>query len=107
MDSLRLGIPILGEGYPEIPGPGHPKWSKNALPSMAYGYNLELTPLQTLTFYNAIANNGVMVKPRFIKEVRAWNEPIFVFEKEISKEDLNEVNDSKESSNVFLVLSIG
>ncbi len=82
-DSLKLGIPIKGEGFPEIPGPGHLKWSKNALPSMAYGYNLELTPLQTLTFYNAIANNGVMVKPRFIKEVLAWNEPIMVFEKEI------------------------
>ena len=66
-----------------IPEPGHPKWSKNALPSMAYGYNLRLTPLQTLTFYNAIANNGVMVKPRFINEVQAWNEPIMVFDKEI------------------------
>jgi len=82
-DSLVLGIPILGEGVPMIPEPGHPKWSKNALPSMAYGYNLRLTPLQTLTFYNAIANNGVMVKPRFINEVQAWNEPIMVFEKEI------------------------
>lgn len=82
-DSLRIGIPIIGEGYPSIPEPKHPKWSKNALPSMAYGYNLSLTPLQTITFYNAIANNGVMVKPRFIKEVRAWNEPILVFKKEI------------------------
>lgn len=82
-DSLRLGIPILGEGYPEIPYPGHYKWSRNALPSMAYGYNVHLTPLQTLTFYNAIANNGVMVKPRFINEVRAWNEAILTFEKEI------------------------
>ena len=82
-DSLRLGIPIIGEGYPEIPYPGHYKWSKNALPSMAYGYNIHLTPLQTLTFYNAIANNGIMVKPRFINEVRAWNIPILTFEKEI------------------------
>ncbi len=82
-DSLVLGIPIIGEGIPMIPEPGHSKWSKNALPSMAYGYNLRLTPLQTLTFYNAIANNGVMVKPRFINEVQAWNEPIMVFEKEV------------------------
>ena len=41
---------------PEIPGPGDPKWSKNALPSIAYGYNLEMTPLQTLTFYMRIDN---------------------------------------------------
>lgn len=78
-----LGIPIKGEGTPIIPSPGHKLWSKNALPSMAYGYNLRLTPLQTLTFYNAIANNGVMVKPRFVSEVRAWNQAVTKFENEI------------------------
>jgi cell division protein FtsI (penicillin-binding protein 3) len=76
-------LPILGEGQPEIPEPGDKIWSKNALPSMAYGYNMELTPLQTLTFYNGIANNGVMVKPRFIKEVRELNKQIEVFDREI------------------------
>ena len=83
-----IGISIKGEGKPLIPGPGHKKWSKNALPSMAYGYNLRLTPLQTLNFYNAIANNGIMVKPRFIKEVRAWNETIVTFDKEITNPKL-------------------
>lgn len=75
----KTGVAIKGEGIPFIPEPGHSKWSKNALPSMAYGYNLRLTPLQTLTFYNAIANNGVMVKPRFIQEVRAWNKKVDVY----------------------------
>ncbi len=65
-----LDLPIIGEGKPVIPRPGDKIWSKNALPSMSYGYNLKLTPLQTLTFYNAIANNGVLVKPRFIREVK-------------------------------------
>jgi cell division protein FtsI (penicillin-binding protein 3) len=78
-----LGIPIKGEGIPMIPEPGHPKWSKNALPSIAYGYNLRLTPLQTLAFYNAIANNGVKVKPLFIRKVQAGNQSIETFEKEI------------------------
>jgi cell division protein FtsI (penicillin-binding protein 3) len=87
-----IGISIKGEGKPLIPGPGHKKWSKNALPSMAYGYNLRLTPLQTLNFYNAIANNGVMVKPRFIKEVRAWNETILTFNKEIINPELASIN---------------
>ncbi len=75
----KTGVAIKGEGSPMIPQPGDKKWSKNALPSMAYGYNLRLTPLQTLTFYNAIANHGVMVKPRFIKEVRAWNEKVTTY----------------------------
>ncbi len=94
-----IGIPISGEGIPMIPEPGHPKWSKNALPSIAYGYNLRLTPLQTLVFYNAIGNNGVMVKPRFIKEIRAWNKPVKAFNTEVisdkicSESTLNEIQD--------------
>ncbi|MBJ6366468.1 penicillin-binding protein [Snuella sedimenti] len=78
-----LGVSIMGEGEPDVPEPGDKKWSKNALPSMAYGYNLSLTPLQTLTFYNAIANNGEMVKPRFIKAVKEFDKEIEVFDKEI------------------------
>ena len=94
-----IGIAIRGEGKPMIPEPGHHKWSKNALPSMAYGYNLELTPLQVLNFYNAIANDGVMVKPRFVKEIRAWNQPIVTFDKIItnpkiaSKETITQIQD--------------
>src|SRR5699024_8189408 len=56
-----IGIDIRGEGEPFIPEPGGSKWSKNALPSMSYGYNLRITPLQQLVIYNAIANDGVMV----------------------------------------------
>lgn len=95
----KVGIRIKGEGTPMIPEPGHPKWSKNALPSMAYGYNLSLTPLQTLAFYNAIANDGVMVKPRFIKEIRAYNQPVETFESEViedricSEETLKKIQD--------------
>jgi cell division protein FtsI (penicillin-binding protein 3) len=78
-----LGLSIIGEGIPVIPGPGHKLWSKNALPSIAYGYNVRLTPLQTLTFYNAIANDGVMVKPRFLREVKEFENTIESFDREI------------------------
>jgi cell division protein FtsI (penicillin-binding protein 3) len=71
-----LGLPISGEGRPEIPRPGDAKWSKNALPSMAYGYNLRMTPLQILTFYNALANDGRMVKPRFVDRIISDNKII-------------------------------
>jgi len=92
-----LDLPIKGEGKPEIPAPGEKKWSKNALPSIAYGYNLSLTPLQILTFYNAIANNGEMVKPRFVKEIRTWDNHVEYFGKEVinpaicSKETIGKV----------------
>lgn len=83
-----IGIPIKGEGVPDIPQKGSSNWSRNALPSMAYGYNLKMTPLQILTFYNAIANNGTMVKPHFIKEIRSWNQQVETFSTEVIHEQI-------------------
>lgn len=83
-----IGIPIKGEGKPIIPEPGDEIWSKNALPSIAYGYNMQLTPLQTLTFYNAIANDGIMVKPLFIKEIKAWNRKVAFFDTEVMNKQI-------------------
>jgi len=94
-----LGVAIIGEGVPDIPRPGAVNWSRNALPSMAYGYNLEMTPLQTLAFYNAIANDGELIKPRFLKSVKSFDKDIEVFKKEVlvekicSDETLNEIRD--------------
>ena len=42
-----------------------------------------MTPLQLLTFYNAIANNGTMVRPRFVKEIRSWNKQVAAFDTEV------------------------
>ena len=94
-----LGLSIQGEGKPDIPEPGAKNWSKNALPSMAYGYNLTMTPLQTLAFYNAIANDGELLKPRFLRSVKSFDKNIEVFEKEVlidqicSKETLLKMQD--------------
>mgnify|MGYP001256108838 FL=1 len=79
-----LGLPILGEGIPKFTHPNDKvNWDGLDLPWMAFGYGISLTPLQTLTFYNAIANNGVMVKPRFIKEVKQFDKIIKKFDTEI------------------------
>ena len=70
-----LGLTIYGEGKPKIPHPDDKEeWDKLDLPWMAYGYGVSLTPLQTLTFYNAIANNGEMVKPRFIEKIESFGQ---------------------------------
>jgi cell division protein FtsI (penicillin-binding protein 3) len=80
----KIGLPIKGEGSPFIPDPKDKKvWNGLSLPWMAYGYGVSLTPLQTLTFYNAIANDGVMVKPRFVKEIRTQSNVIAKFKIEI------------------------
>lgn len=66
----KLGLEIPGEGAPKIKDPGDPGWSGTTLPWMSIGYETLMTPLQLLTFYNAVANDGVMVKPRFVREIR-------------------------------------
>lgn len=79
----ELGLPVKGEGIPVIRYPGDKGWSGVSLAWMSHGYEVSLTPLQTLTFYNAIANDGEMLKPRLIKEVKEWDKTILKFEKEI------------------------
>lgn len=69
----KIGLTIKGEGKPHIPHPEDSNWYGTTLPWMSFGYGVSLTSLQTLTFYNAIANDGVKVKPRFIKQVRDKN----------------------------------
>lgn len=66
----RTGIEIHGEALPKIPTPEDANWSGTSLPWIAFGYEIQLTPLQVLTFYNAIANNGRMVRPRIVSEIR-------------------------------------
>jgi cell division protein FtsI (penicillin-binding protein 3) len=78
-----LGLPFKGEGKPFIPQPTDKNWSAISLPWMAFGYGVSVTPLQTLTLYNAIANNGEMIKPKFVKEVKEWNKIIKKFDKEV------------------------
>lgn len=65
-----LGIQISGEPQPKFKWPGQKGWSGISLPWMAYGYGIEITPLHTLTLYNAVANNGKMIKPVFVESVK-------------------------------------
>lgn len=81
--NQKIGLEIKGEGSPRIPHPQDKSWNGLSLPWMAFGYGVSLTPLQTLTFYNAIANDGEMIKPRFIREVKDRDKPILVKEKEV------------------------
>jgi cell division protein FtsI (penicillin-binding protein 3) len=75
-----LGIEIAGETPPVMKGPKDKYWSGTSLPWMSIGYELTITPLQTLTFYNSIANNGVMVKPIFVSEIREGSKTIKKFD---------------------------
>lgn len=78
-----LGVSIPGEAKPYIKNVNDETWSKISLPWISYGYESRITPLQILTFYNAIANNGKMMKPIFVKEVRKRGKTIKTYEPEV------------------------
>ena len=80
-----LGLLLIGEGKSIIPDPRikNGRWSGIALQWMAYGYGVSFTPLQTLTFYNAIANDGVMVRPKFLREIKQIDTSIETFSTEV------------------------
>ena len=77
--SQPLGLQIIGEPTPKIKRPGQKGWSGISLPWMAYGYGFEITPLHTLALYNAVANDGEMIKPVFVKSVKRADEEEDVF----------------------------
>lgn len=86
VDRLKLNKPlniqIAGEPMPKFKRPGERGWSGISLPWMAYGYGVEYTPLHTLALYNAVANNGKMIKPIFVTEIRKADEVKESFETE-------------------------
>lgn len=81
-----LGIDLAGEVKPTLYYPGHPNWSGISVPWMAVGYEVQQTPLQTLAFYNAVANNGKFMKPQFVTEIRRGNEVVKRFEPVVLRE---------------------
>jgi len=79
-----LGIELPGEGQPKMKDPSDKQnWYGTSLPWMSIGYEVTMTPLQTLALYNAVANNGVMVKPHFVSEIREGGQIVIKFEPEI------------------------
>lgn len=81
--SQPLGVQITGEPQPKIHRPGEKGWSGISLPWMAYGYGFEITPLHTLTLFNAVANEGKMIKPVFVKAVSKADDVKESFETEV------------------------
>ncbi len=93
MDTIT-GIDLVGESKPDIFKPGEKRWGPTALPWMAFGYNLQVSPLQTLALYNAVANHGKMMRPYLISSIREEGvllkniEPLVVREKICSDQTL-------------------
>ena len=70
----KLGLSILGEGVPLIKESSDPTFTGITLPWMSIGYELKMTPLQTLALYNAVANEGTLLQPQFVKYIKKGSE---------------------------------
>ncbi len=86
--NQKLGLELSGEGDPDIKYPTNKYWSGLSLTQMAYGYEVRLAPIQVLTFYNAVANDGKMVKPRFVKQLSRHGSTEQTFEPEVIKSSI-------------------
>jgi cell division protein FtsI (penicillin-binding protein 3) len=83
-----LNLEIEGGQDPRIKTPASKTWSAATVAWMAFGYEVELTPLQILTFYNAIANNGTMVKPRLVKCLKSHSQIVKSYKTEVMKSSI-------------------
>jgi cell division protein FtsI (penicillin-binding protein 3) len=101
LKKLRLneitGIDLAGETSPIIKSPKSRTWSASTLPWMAFGYEVLISPLQTLTLYNAVANNGRMVKPYLVNSIQYAGgvdkeiQPVVMMDKICGDETLSEL----------------
>lgn len=78
-----LHLQIGGEGKPNLKGPKERYFAKTTLPWMSIGYESQIPPMNILTFYNAIANDGVMIRPKFVKALMREGEVIKEYPTEV------------------------
>jgi cell division protein FtsI (penicillin-binding protein 3) len=96
------GIDLAGETQPIVKSPKSKTWSATTLPWMAFGYEVLISPLQTLTLYNAIANNGKMMRPYLVNDIEVagriekQNRPAAISESICSSQTLAEVKECLE-----------
>jgi cell division protein FtsI (penicillin-binding protein 3) len=87
IDTLT-GIDLAGERAPTVFRPGHKLWGPTTLPWMAFGYNLAITPMQTLSLYNAVANGGKMMRPYLVSAVKEEGVPLRAFGSKVVDEKI-------------------
>ncbi|WP_268122354.1 penicillin-binding protein [Roseivirga pacifica] len=78
-----LDFQLMGEGVPYIKDTDDESWSGTTLPWMSVGYETSVTPLQTLSLYNAVANDGRMIQPILVKSINKANQPVKTFEAKV------------------------
>ena len=112
-DDLHLPIPGYSPARIRMPkkdlrGKQYVNWSKTTLPWMSIGYETQVPPISTLTFYNAIANGGKMMRPRFVKEVRKNGQVVETFAPVVMREQIAKPTTIKKITHILeQVVSVG
>jgi len=101
----KSGIDLLGEERPVLPRIKRNNEGLHAMVTMSFGYAIEVTPLQTLMLYNAVANNGKMVKPYLVNRIEANGQPIKSFEPEVMEEKIADENVIKAAQQCMLAVT--
>ncbi len=96
-----LGIEIKGEAYHKLKDAGDKSWSGTSLPWMSIGYECLITPMQTLTLYNAVANDGKMMKPMFVKEIREKGETVHTFQPVVLSDSIAKAQTIRNARNLL------
>ncbi|MDQ3393590.1 MAG: transpeptidase family protein [Bacteroidota bacterium] len=92
-----LGFQMIGEAIPKIKNTNDPSWSGTSLPWISIGYEVEVTPLQTLALYNAVANNGKFIQPIIVRkafkadQLKELYQPAVINERICSEETLKKI----------------
>ena len=109
-----LKIPLVGATSARIRMPHknshgqYDNWAKTSLPWMSIGYETQVPPISTLTFYNTIANNGKMMRPRFVSKVVKDGETIMEFPPEVMRPQIAKEKSIKELQTILeQVVSVG
>jgi cell division protein FtsI (penicillin-binding protein 3) len=105
MLTVPTAIEIEGEDPPYVKNPDNitDNWSGTTLPWMSIGYEVQVTPLQLLTFFNAVANDGVMMKPYLVSETQRYGEtkktykPFVIKQHIASKQTLDQAHELLEA----------
>ena len=83
-----LGFQLKGEGRPYLKSPTDTSWSSTSLAWMSHGYELRVSPLQLLTLYNAVANQGKMIAPLLVRSIQRKDQLVEAFKSRVIEEEI-------------------
>lgn len=96
-----LGLELKGEGIPYVKSKSDKTWSATSLPWMSIGYELRMTPMQILAIYNAVANDGTLMKPMFVKELQYAGQTVQKFEPVVLNKSIASKNTIKQAQELL------